>query len=284
MTAKCHMSATSDVKSPQAVPSEEFIEGVKQVLEHLYDLAYLHGHVLRQTLLTNQEQVDTSPAQQLQRLLINAVESLNPGNDVAFRAPSARIYNLLHLHYVEDMTVQEAANELGISTRQAYRDLRQGEKSTATILWTQRSALSPEPRALQLSSVESEMEQFEYHLQAIDLCLLLTEAQKSVENLASSMGNQFVLVMPDTPLPVWTDSVVAQQVLTNLLSKLVQQLRHREIHLEVTDRHGGAMLNLSVSTQFSEYDKNGLLGSAGWQLAERLGWTIEQRTERPGRL
>jgi excisionase family DNA binding protein len=34
---------------------------------------------------------------------------------------------------MEKMTVQEAANELGVSSRQVYRDLRQGEKGVVAI-------------------------------------------------------------------------------------------------------------------------------------------------------
>ncbi len=62
------------------------------------------------------------------------LEILNPGQDFYFRRRK-RAYNILLLHYVERQTVQKAADELGISERQAYRELRQAEASLALLLW-----------------------------------------------------------------------------------------------------------------------------------------------------
>jgi DNA-directed RNA polymerase specialized sigma24 family protein len=106
-------------------PPDDFIEQVKDALEHLYDFPHLQNHPLidKSNL---PEQSPESPVQQLRRELLELIETLNPGENVPFRSPHARLYNILHLHYVEGMTVQETAKELGISLRQAYRDLRKG--------------------------------------------------------------------------------------------------------------------------------------------------------------
>src|SRR5690606_31147157 len=76
----------------------------------------------------------------LRRELVDAIETLNPGAGAGARSNNARIYNLLNMHYVGGMTLQEAANDLGISVRQAYRDLRQGHESVGYVLWYNRDA------------------------------------------------------------------------------------------------------------------------------------------------
>jgi len=121
-----------DAKSPAHSdgPPEAFIDQVKDVLEHLYDFSFLQRHPLAQTLGGGSDQAV------VRRRMLDAVETLNPGPGIAFRAPPARPYYLLNLRYVEGMTVQEVARELGISQRQAYRDLRHAEESVAAILWT----------------------------------------------------------------------------------------------------------------------------------------------------
>lgn len=138
---------------------------MKQALEHLYDFPYLQQHPLAQESDPTMERSGETAGQRLRRELVAAIEALSPGPGVSFRALHARLYNLLHLHYVEGMTVQEAALELDISVRQAYCDLRRGEESIAAVLWARRSPLSPsqEPRATRLSSVQAEMARLEPH-------------------------------------------------------------------------------------------------------------------------
>ena len=138
-------------------PPGPFVDQVKHALEHLYDFASLQHHpLLHQLEIDVSTQSPRIIAQDLRRELINAIDILNPGANIVFSDPRARLYNLLLLHYVEGMTIQETANELGISGRQAYRNLRDGNASVATVLWEKRRVMpSPEQRAIHLSSVET---------------------------------------------------------------------------------------------------------------------------------
>ncbi len=116
------------------VPSDAFVGQVKDALEHLYDLRYLQQHALTNGLASEEPDSPELPGKRLRRELLQAIETLSPGEDVPFRAAHARVHNLLTLHYLEKVTIQEAAYQLGISVRQAQRNLREGERSVATIL------------------------------------------------------------------------------------------------------------------------------------------------------
>src|SRR4030095_2585036 len=94
---------------------ESFVEKIKQVLEHLYDFAFLQQHPLARIYDSEGDHSARSAGHKLRYELINAIESLKPNSDADFRAPNARLYNILHLYYVENLTIQEVAGELGLS-------------------------------------------------------------------------------------------------------------------------------------------------------------------------
>ncbi len=252
---------------------ESFIKQVKGVLEHLYDFPYLQRHPLAQTGRTDLESGET-PSQQLRRRMVAAIETLNPGPAIPFRAPHARVYNLLLMRYVEGMTVQEAAHELGVSRRQAHRDLRRGEESIASLLWSKLPAkeVQTKPSAAQLSSVQAEIDRLEIHPRPTNLNKLLQGAQEAVNWLASQRSVTLVSKTPAEPLIIPTDPVLARQVLTNTLSQAVSQAQAGELQVLLTVGEETASFDLHFvpETAAQEKESNPVIQ----QLAERLGWKL----------
>jgi CheY-like chemotaxis protein len=263
-------------------PPETLIEQVKQALEHLYDFPYLQRHALAQTLGFSVERPGEPAGHYVRREVMAAIEALSPGTGVPFRAPHARLYNLLHLHYVEGMTVQEAAHELGVSTRQAYRDLRRGEEGVATVLWSRRAEVAPEePRATRLSSVEMEMSRLEPHPQPTDARLIIQHAQKAVEQLALQRDVKFKLDLPAQPVIVSADAILARQVLVSALSRAVQQTQAETLSILLSNEANQATLNLSYRPD-RQTTETSLITSLITQLTTRLGWTIRQMDQAGG--
>src|SRR4051812_12285034 len=110
---------TDSYQAPQTGDAlfEAFVEQVKQALERLYDFAYLQQHPLARAYDAESDISARTAGRQLRYELITAIESLKPKLETNFRAPDARLYNALHLYYVESLTIQEAAIELGLSER-----------------------------------------------------------------------------------------------------------------------------------------------------------------------
>ncbi len=214
--------------------------------------------------------------QSLRREMAAAIEALSPGAGVPFRAPSARLYNLVRMHYVQGMTIQEAAHELGVSLRQAHRDLRRGEESVAAVLWARRSiAPSQEPRAARLSSVQAEMAQLDTHPRSIDLRSLLEQAQRAVSQLAQQHGVSFGAEYPIGPVMISTDPVMARQVLINALSHAVQQAAAGSLTLALKTEREQARLTLRYEPK-SEVRSGPVVNLVVAQLADRLRWTVGQ--------
>ncbi len=267
--------------SEEQTPSQEFREQVKEVLEHLYDFPYLQTHPLvRDSQLV--DQTGGVAGQSLRREVMAAIELLSPGPRVAFRSPNARVYNLLQLHYIEGMTIQEVAHELGISVRQAYRDLRQAEDSVAAILWARQTTTPQEPRAIHLSSVQREVARLETHPRSTDMGLLLRHAQKAVERLALQRSLTFQTEIALEPVIVASDPIMAQQVLTGVLSYIVQQVRTGgTVSLRLSAGRGTILLTARYPYVVTAA-RSSQMSAAVTQLAERLNWTIDERADVDG--
>ncbi len=260
-----------------------FTDQIKQALERLYDFPSLQRHPLAQEIGVVPDRPGETAGQRLRRELIAAIETLNPGPEAPFRAPHARLYNLLHLHYVEGFTIQEAAHELGISLRQAYRDLRRGEESVAAVLWARRSPTPPpEPRAVQLSSVQAEISRLETHLRPTDVRPILQRAQNAVARLALQRGVTFQVEIPSEPAIVSADPTVAQQVLVSTLSHAVQQARPGALQVALTVGQGEASLFLRYTPE-RKTPGAPVVDPVVAQLADRLGWTVRETNEPDGR-
>jgi len=256
--------------------SETFLEEIKQALEHLYDVPFLQQHPLAQAL---PNQSGESSAQRLRRALIAAIETLNPGVEVYFRSPHARLYNLLHLHYVEGMTIQEVANELSISQRQAYRDLRRGQESVAALLWASH-APSPPPnatgRAAELSSMESEVARLESRISEVEMVGIVEAAVKAVERLAQQHEIALDVRFPATPLLLSTDRIMAQQVLVNLLSLVIQRAQAGTVALHLFNGESTA-----VTVRYRCQD-SALITPIVQELIRRLGWRLVHKLDGDG--
>jgi CheY-like chemotaxis protein len=261
-----------------AVPGA-LVEQVRQALEHLYDYPYLERHSLA---LEDKSLIDRSAetaGQRLRRELMSAIETLSPGPSVPFRSPSARLYNLLHMHYVEGITIHEAAHELFISLRQAYRDLRRGEESVAAVLWARRSASVPqEAESAQISSVQTEVDRLETHSRPTDMRPLIQYAEKAVGRLAQQRAVDFQSEAPAEPVIVATDPVVAQQVLVNLLSYAVQQSQPGTLALILATDKGQVSCTLRYRVDPGATNVP-VIHAVVAQLADRLGWRLKQEDQ-----
>lgn len=207
-------------------PDEAFVQQVQDVLAHLYDYPYLQTHPLAEQLRLGNDMPPRERMRLLRTAVLEAIGDLNPGSGVPFRSPQARVYNVLNLRYVAGMTVEAVANELAISDRQLYRDLRKAEQDLAALLWTRcrpaapgsDSAAAPLPEALLLQEAERLASASE------EVCVrtLLEGVVAAVSRLSEQLDVSTQVTLPDAPLTLWTDRLLARQALLNALSHAVQ--------------------------------------------------------------
>src|SRR6266516_2501977 len=161
---------------------ENFIEQVKEALEKLYDFQALQDNRLTQQLDSRKSDPSLMGAHQLRSQLIDAIETLNPGQNVAAHSGTVRIYNLIYMHYVGRLTIQQVAWEIGVSLRQAYRDLRRGQALVSAVLWYKLQVeTSP---SNQDTSINAELTRLEDNTTVTALQELLDTAIRPVQILA----------------------------------------------------------------------------------------------------
>lgn len=207
---------------------ESFIEQVKAALEKLYDFQALHESPLARQFTA---QAGDTGARQLRSDLIDAIESLNPGQNVSVNSGTARLYNLIYLHYISRMTIQQAAWEVGVSLRQAYRDLRRGQELVSAVMWHK---LNTEGAAPAHSAVDSELSRLG-NTTVAPLQDLLDAAIRPIQVLADKYAVAIHVEAPERPILLTTNPMIAQQVLTYVLSQIVQQVNPPSLTIQLKD-------------------------------------------------
>jgi len=259
-----------------------FLKQIKDALKHLYDFPYLQKHPLAKAAVRGGEQSMEVGARKLRQDILDAIETLNPQSESAVQTPQARIHSLLVLHYVEGWSVQEAAHDLGISPRQAHRNLRDGEQNVAAILWAQQPLdEEAEPRAVHLSSVQAEMSRIVPKTQPVDLLPLLHRAYLAVERQAVQWDIDLQFVVPSRPVIVATDATIAQQVLINLLSHSIRQSVAGVVQtvVKITDDR------IKVSVKYvaqHDWAERPAVDNVLSQLVGRLGWSVRDAEQADG--
>jgi len=116
------------------VPSD-YVDQVKDALEHLQDLVYLRGHPLARGTGRDQATKDIGSARALRQMLLDAIDEVTPPGPLPSGGRQQRIRQLLELRYVEGLPFREVMAELGLSQSQYHRDQRHALEAIATILW-----------------------------------------------------------------------------------------------------------------------------------------------------
>jgi len=253
---------------------EPFVAQVKGALEHLYDFAYLQRHPLARDGEPGGGGAE-SAGQGLRRRVTVAVETLSPGPQVRFGAPHSRPYHLLVAHYVEGATIQEAANELGISRRQAHRDLRRGVESVAVVLWSERPSApaSAELGAAHMSSVREEMDRLGSHPQPTEIRSLVHRAVDAVDPMAQLQGVSIEADISSEPIVVTADPMLARQVLISLISNAVSLARSGVLSLDLSSDKETAKLSLRWENS-PAVSKDTSVGPVIGRLIDLLGWSV----------
>ncbi len=226
-----------DFSIPETDVPEEFTLYVKQVLENFYDFPLLNSHPLAKAIQVPRTRPAESDGQRLRRIFLGAIEELKPGTEAAQKTLQARYYNLINLRYIESGTMQYVAHELGISERQAYRDLKRAEESLAALLWERTGGVMAKPaEEPALAPVEAEPESLELQLSPTSAQELIRNASKAVERLAEQQNIQIFLNLPDQPVLFSTDPRLAQQVLINLLSHILQNAHTPSVEITLAQQ------------------------------------------------
>ena len=249
---------------------DDLEQQVRDLLDHLYDYEYLQESALAHML----DPGGALPARERMRLLrstiIQSLENLNPGSGVSAYSPRIRCYNVLNLHYVDRLTVQQVASELALSERQVYRDLRQAEKDLAALFWGELQGSIPLP-ALAPDASRAELALRELNRlpgdgRSLDVRALLEGAMGAVRRLAERRGVDMPTGVVGSLGILQGERHTVRQVLVSALSYTVQHAQ-ANTSLSIAGERTGDRVRVEVSF---------LPDSAGLQTPEVTARFIER--------
>jgi len=257
--------------------SPAFIQQIRDFLDHLYDFPYQQRQSLVLTPADTGYPVYEVVGPKVRKLLLDALEKIGEEKSLAFRSSQARFYNLLRLHYIEGMAVNDVAHELGLSPRQTYRDLRTADEIIASIVWDQlieqisRTETATTVATAATGAAVEDKEPPSLQLQPANLNDLINAICDIVRPLAASHSVDLKLRLPETPVIIPTDGMVARQVITGLLSMAIQKaLSHPlEITLSTNGRECFLKFSFRSASLVDKFDDPSI-----GLYARNLGWRI----------
>ncbi|MCC9077591.1 response regulator [Litorilinea aerophila] len=233
------------------VDQEVFYEEVREALHHLYDYDRLRSLHLRAWL---QAEPGFTGPRSLKQILIDAVEALRPEAETPMDAPDWRIYQILLYRFVQGMSTQEVAGQLGLGERHYRRLQARAIERFARLLWVRHLEITeageeeaglpdsswPEPK------VGSDLDwlQREGTLQQTQLYEIFIQVEQLLAPLARNRGVhiEFHLV-PDLPLLRIHPQAIRQAMVSTLAFMLDRTLAHR---VRVEARTQGEVIQITI--------------------------------------
>jgi CheY-like chemotaxis protein len=226
----------------------EFVQQVRNALTHLYDHAHLQRHPLAKQLVIPQAVPTRTRAQELRRVLLDAIEALNPGDNVPIRSVERRPHAILFGLYVEGRAWQGVAASLNIGGRQLRRDRAAALQALASIL---RDRYPAAPATGAVSNEEelllSESERFAQDRERLDLNDLVDELLPLLEDMARERGVQ---LLPNVGINLPKPSVnrtLIRQILISLASRALMSLPLLQLCFEARQWEAAIGIALSLT-------------------------------------
>jgi CheY-like chemotaxis protein len=250
--------------------AELFADHVHDALAHLYDRLHLRAHPLA-SLLADKRSLSED---ELRRLLLDAVESLQPPQPCPPSSPASRRYRYLELRYLKGATPEQTAQALQISVRQSQRERERALDAVASVLWerynrltagrmTASSASAGEafnaPRKIAESdiavvgvakaeSAHDDLSEFGSlpSTEPVSLTDALRDALDIVARLLEDRGARVDVVLPDRLPLVRVHRLVLRQVLIDLLESAIESQVHAQIQVSAAVLAERLSLDLAV--------------------------------------
>ena len=254
---------------------------VRDVLEHLYDRAYLERHPL--AALAARQQPGEARGQALQRELLDAIQTLRPEPNLTCDSLAWRKYRYLYLRYVQAVPAADIADELGISVRQSRRYAREALGALAVLLRDRWSSVgsslppvrdaAPSAAPATPSPVDQEVAMVEGRAQEarVPVADLLRGVAGTIRPLAERRDIALALVVVEDLPPVAADRTALRQALLSLLS-LCFDLQSAAVELSagVDCTGAGISVRLCSRVPLGVAARDRLVGDERWGIARRL--------------
>jgi len=210
----------------------EFLNDVKDILNHLSDPAYLENHNLLDLFYHGADMSRAARMQALRQTFQGSIDFLKPPEGTPPNASEWRCYKILNFRYFQLKEWHVIEEELGLSQRQVQRDLKKGIDALVSILWDHYAAQnSSETLVMDVREedaetydqelIKEELKNWEISYDLINLSQVLEQAlQLCATLLETELHNRVDMTEVDTKLNVLVDQVLTKQGLYKIFSMI----------------------------------------------------------------
>ncbi|MCL6431163.1 MAG: response regulator [Anaerolineae bacterium] len=235
---------------------EEFLKHLRDALTHLYDAEYLRQSPLA-AILGVANRFDSASA--LRGILIRAIQELKPADEAHPHSRAWWVYESLSCCYVQRLSQQVVADQLGMSTRQLRRVQHSALEVLADRLCEQfrlparglqeESSLEPAPFATSSSEVLSENLAWLRDVAPdgpTDYAETLPAVLDLVRPLTSRQGVRLVTRMGESLPRLAMHPVALKQIILSMLAPAVSQARGGEVVISATQVDFGVEITVEA--------------------------------------
>jgi CheY-like chemotaxis protein len=226
----------------------EFTEQVRDALAHLYDHVYLQRHPLAERWVSPQSITTRTRGQELRRILLDAIEALNPGDNVPLRATERRAYAILFGLYVEGRERHKVAESLGIGDRQLRRDQVEAIAALTSILRDHYLTAAPvrEGSAAEPEPLRSESERLAQQREMVDLYDLVNGLLPLLEPKARAQGIWLISQAPPDLPKLYVNHILIRQILISLAGYALANLPLTGLSVQARLAQAGIEIGLDL--------------------------------------
>ena len=219
---------------------------LREALAHLDDPPHLERLELSSRLRRGEQDASLSQGQALRRALRLAIASLDPGVEAIGSPLKARSYQVLYRYAIARESMVAIGMSLGISARQAYRELNAAIEGLCNVLTPMLGEPAPQDETASSDDQDPEFAWLaDEPLQDIDLPSLLAQVIEPLRELAG----QYAVRIDDSAispgLQVHAKRLVLRQSAMNLLSHAIRTTRDGVVIVSL--RRNGPDVCLAVS-------------------------------------
>ena len=235
-----------------------FENELRTALTHLYDPA-----VLRDSLLVNRFGLDSraDAIVALRRILVKAIESLGPSDQVPPQSNAWRYYQILYGRYTEQFTQIEVSNDLGLSVRHLRRLEQAALQVLADRLWTSFELIEGElvravpeadanttPPSMALGREEElAWSQTAFPNESVEVDALIQSALQTAEPMIRSSKLQVAYEANEGLPRLAIQLVPMRQALLNILTTALDWLPEGQLAIRADNQPGAGHIQISIT-------------------------------------
>lgn len=208
---------------------------VREALLNLYTPTALAKCSLAEALPEMQKAVDPSEKAQLLRdLLLDTIAQLRPIGRAGVPASASRAHECLTLRYVSGLAIDDVAEELALSVRQVYRDLRWAEERMAEIIGLRRQDSSSAEEEPASDAIVQELQALAHKPEDVSLAEVAQWAVATLAPLAARLHSSLRYSGPSLGAFVNITPGVLKEAIVQVLSAVVQSTPGSEVQIQVS--------------------------------------------------